>query len=120
VAVAAAMWVAVAAPVEGADRDAKESEAAEARLIVTRAGEDVTLTWQSTTSLVYTVMLASSRDAKAPWKPLPACVGQKGTGQTMTFKDRVPMGSKRFYRLAIVPVSALKPSGALPAGHAPK
>jgi hypothetical protein len=80
-------------------------EAEEARLIVTRAGEDVTLTWQSTTSLVYTVMFAASRDAKAPWKPLQACVSQRGTGRTMTFKDAVPVGTKRFYRLALTPVA---------------
>jgi hypothetical protein len=77
---------------------------AKARLVVSRAGEQATLQFASERGVIYEVLYASSRDAGTTWKKLPGAERVLGTGQLIQFKDRIPYGAPRYYRLKVVQV----------------
>jgi hypothetical protein len=77
---------------------------ASSSLFVTRSGSDVQLSWQSDADVYYTVMASDRRDGRARWQPLPGATQVRGTGGTMNFADRVPVGRHRYYRLQMARV----------------
>ncbi|HMP73695.1 MAG TPA: hypothetical protein PKE55_10575 [Kiritimatiellia bacterium] len=81
--------------------NAPGDEWAETRLVVTRVADEVNLSWSSKPGLNYTLVYATSRAPGAPWLPLPGGESVRGTGQTITFTDRVPEGQNRYYRLQV-------------------
>jgi len=68
-------------------------------LIVTRAGEDVTLRWESEPDEIYTILYTDRGEPDAHWAPLPGRVNMPGTGSAMQVKDRVPLHIHRNYKL---------------------
>lgn len=78
-------------------------------LTVTRAGEEVTLSWPSRPDLLYTVMYTDKLGG-GQWKALSGAVNMRGTGDSILVRDSVIGAERRFYRLQTVPVStALSP-----------
>ena len=82
---------------------------ADTTLIVTRAGDQMTLSWLGETGITYTIWHTARSDARTPWKVLPGAERMRGTGQQVTWRDRVPSGQARYYRLQAVPEAALRP-----------
>lgn len=87
----------------------EQKPVADTTLMVTRAGEDLTLSWMAQPQVDYVVWYADRRDAQARWKVLPGAERVPGRGQTVTWRDRVPTGQNRYYRLQAVPASARAP-----------
>lgn len=81
----------------------------ETRLFVTRAGEKVTLAWDSDPDFSYTVLFNHTRSAKSPWKVLPGFDVIRGTGRRLTYTDTVPSNTERYYRLQAFPAVSLSP-----------
>ena len=81
---------------------------ADTTLIVTRAGEDTTLGWTAQPRTDYVIWYAERRDAQTRWKVLPGAERLRGQG-AMTWRDRVPTGQTRYYRLQAVPAAARSP-----------
>jgi len=77
------------------------------RLFVTRTADLVTLSWESDPDTAYTVLYNHTRSAKSPWKILPGFDLIRGTGRTLTYQDRVPIGETRYYRLQAHPSLSL-------------
>ena len=77
------------------------------RLFVTRSADLVTLSWESEPNLAYTVMYNHTRSARSPWQILPGFDFIRGTGRTITYQDRVPVGEERYYRLQLHPAVSL-------------
>ncbi len=65
----------------------------------------MTLHWETQTGVMYTVLYATKKSAKARWKIMPGTVNIPGTGRTIEFSDTVPYSEKRHYRLHVVPGS---------------
>lgn len=80
--------------------------AEQTRLIVTRAGDETHISWQSQKDQVYTLMSADGRTAQARWTPVEGAVNLPGTGNTIERTDHVPEGMNRYYRLQL---GVLKP-----------
>jgi hypothetical protein len=73
-------------------------------LFITRAGRQVTLSWDSETDRVYTILVSSRMDSRlSAWTPLEGVVDLPGTGERMTRRDTVSLGEKRVYRLQSAP-----------------
>ena len=72
-------------------------------LFTTRAGDDVTLSWQSRIGETYAIRYAESREGGAQWAVLPGCERISGTGGVIQKEDKVPAGTPRYYRLIVVP-----------------
>jgi len=68
-------------------------------LFVVRAEENVTLSWESRADRIYTITYNTDIESKTPWKVLPGVDPVRGTGGTMTFRDRVPVNESRVYDL---------------------
>lgn len=77
---------------------------AKATLVVSRAGSESTLQFASARGVTYQLLYASSREPGTTWKTLPGAERVLGTGQIFEFKDRVPYGAPRFYRLKVIQV----------------
>lgn len=75
----------------------------ETRLFVTRSGETVNLSWDSQPDLAYTVLYNTAHSARSPWNVLPGFDFIRGTGRTLSYTDRVPVGQERYYRLRAQP-----------------
>ncbi len=75
----------------------------ETQLFMTRAGEEVNLSWDSDPAMNYTIVYNTSLSGAKPWQVLPGHDYIRGTGRTITYRDRVPVGVNRYYRLQIVP-----------------
>lgn len=84
----------------------EEKPVSETTLIVTRAGEETTLSWASQAGATYAVMFADSRDSRTRWQPLPGAERLKGNGSNLVVHDRVPTGRTRYYRLQLLSVPA--------------
>lgn len=78
----------------------------ETTLMVTRAGDETTLSWASDAGLTYVILFAEARDSKARWQVLPGAERVRGTGATVVWHDRVPSGTTRYYRLQGLPARA--------------
>ena len=78
----------------------------ETTLMVTRAGDETTLSWASEAGLTYAILFAEGRDSKARWQVLPGAERVRGTGSTVVWRDRVPTGKTRYYRLQALPARA--------------
>ncbi len=81
----------------------------ETRLIVTRSGNEVNLSWRSRMHVVYTLYYGASRSSGAQWQVVPGAERVVGTGDTVYFKDRVPANQPRFYRIMAMPMADYKP-----------
>jgi len=81
----------------------------ETRLFVTRAGEQVTLAWDSDPDYSYSILYNHTRSAKSPWKVLPGFDMIRGTGRQLNYTDQVPLNTQRFYRLQTFPAVSLSP-----------
>lgn len=81
----------------------------ETRLFVTRSGENVTLSWESRPDWSYTILYNESMSARAAWNVLPGHDFIRGTGRMLVYKDRVPLGENRAYRLQIDSAVSLSP-----------
>lgn len=77
-------------------------------LMVTRAGGETTLAWTAQPNTDYVIWYADRRDAKARWNVLPGAERLRGQG-AMEWRDRVPTGKMRYYRLKAVPAAARAP-----------
>jgi hypothetical protein len=86
-----------------------EEPLADTTMMVTRAGDETSLGWASQIGTNYTIWYADRRDARAVWKPLPGAERVRGTGSTITFRDRVPTGKNRYYRLQAQPAAGQRP-----------
>lgn len=73
----------------------------ETTLLVSRSGQTSILQWETEPGMLYTVLHASTRSAKADWQVLPGYARITGTGQTITAKDEIPAGQSRHYRLHV-------------------
>ena len=87
----------------------EQKPVADTTLMVTRAGEAMTLGWKALPDVDYVIWYADRRDAQARWKVLPGAERIAGRGQHVTWRDRVPTGQNRYYRLQAVPASARAP-----------
>lgn len=87
----------------------EEKPLAETTMGITRAGDDVTLSWASQPDLAYCIWYTERREAKSRWNILPGAEQVRGNGQTLILRDRVPTGQTRFYRIQTIPLSALAP-----------
>jgi hypothetical protein len=76
---------------------------AETTLMVTRAGENMSLSFNTIAGSTYAVFYADRRDAKARWQLLRGGERVVGTGSTVTLTDRVPAGKPRYYRVQLLP-----------------
>lgn len=76
---------------------------AETTLMVTRAGDDMSMSWNTIPGALYAVFYADRRDAKARWQLVPGGERVVGTGSPVTIKDRVPAGKPRYYRVQLLP-----------------
>lgn len=81
----------------------------ETRLFVTRSGENVSLSWESRPEVSYTVLFNQTLSARSAWRVLPGYDYIRGTGRTLVYKDRVPVGESRYYRLQVNPAISLSP-----------
>ena len=78
-------------------------------LIVTRAGNESTLSWLAEKDTIYSVMYADQRDVNARWQVLPGYEQvQKPAGETIVINDKVPTGATRYYRLQVTPSASLR------------
>ena len=80
----------------------------ETTMVVTRAGDATTMTWTAQPAVDYVIWYADRRDAKARWNVLPGAERLRGQGP-MTWRDQVPSGRLRYYRLQAVPQAAQSP-----------
>ena len=87
----------------------EEKPLADTTMGITRAGDDVTLSWASQADMAYCIWYTERREAKSRWKILPGAEQVRGNGKTLTLRDRVPTGQTRFYRIQTIPLSALAP-----------
>jgi hypothetical protein len=69
-------------------------------LTITRSGTTSSLGWKSEQGRVYTVMYTEKLSG-GPWQVLPGAANLSGTGDYMTFRDDVPNGTTRYYRLQV-------------------
>jgi hypothetical protein len=81
---------------------------AETTMMVTRAGDATTMTWTAQPAVDYVIWYADRRDAQARWNVLPGAERLRGQGP-MTWRDQVPSGRLRYYRLQAVPQAAQSP-----------
>jgi|APTNR8051073442_1049403.scaffolds.fasta_scaffold00153_48 hypothetical protein len=81
---------------------------AETTMMVTRAGDSTTMTWTAQPAVDYVIWYADRRDAQARWLVLPGAERLRGQGP-MTWRDQVPSGRLRYYRLQAVPQAAQSP-----------
>lgn len=81
---------------------------AETTMVVTRAGETTTLMWTAQPAVDYVIWYADRRDAKARWNVLPGAERLSGQGP-MTWRDQIPSGRLRYYRLQAVPRAVQSP-----------
>lgn len=81
----------------------------ETRLFVTKSGEDVTLSWDSNPDYSYSILYNHTRSSKSPWKVLPGFDMIRGTGRQLSYSDRVPPNTERYYRLQTYPAVSLSP-----------
>lgn len=81
--------------------NSRDDALAETKLIVTRAGSDVNLSWNSSPGLLYTVYYNDSKTLSGQWTPLPQGVNIRGTGGPVQLKDSVPVARQRYYRLQV-------------------
>ncbi|MCP5488352.1 MAG: hypothetical protein H7A43_06855 [Verrucomicrobia bacterium] len=89
--------------------NSRENALAETRLVVTRAGEEVNLSWRSEPGLVYTVYHTAGENLSGRWEPLPGAEQVRGTGDMIYLKDTVPASRQRYYRLQITSGVVQKP-----------
>jgi hypothetical protein len=75
----------------------------ETRLVVTSAGGDVNLEWQTVPGYTYSVFYTESLNDPRGWKPLPQAQQVMGDGRTAKFQDHTPPGIRRYYRVRSVP-----------------
>lgn len=85
-----------------ADDEGRRSE-----LVVTRAGDKVTLSWESSPDLAYSVLFNTALNSSAPWSVVPGLDYIRGTGRMLTYEDHVPAHVNRYYRLRAVPAVSL-------------
>ena len=78
--------------------------AVETTLLCAYANVKTTLSWQSRTNLVYTV-LVSDRWSALRWVALPACTQQRGTGGLMEYVIEEQPGRLRVYKLYAAPLA---------------
>lgn len=81
--------------------NAPEDALRETKLVVTRAGEDVTLSWQAMPGTVYRVVYTSD-SLSGQWQALPGAEAIRGTGGQTVVRDTVPVGRQRYYRLQVM------------------
>jgi len=74
-------------------------------LLVARAGDTVTLSFESAKGKTYTIYYTDQPETQSRWQPLPGHVNIVGTGKTLTFQDRLPASFDRRYKLDTVDVS---------------
>lgn len=86
-----------------------EKPLAEATLMVVRGADEATVSWGSQRGVRYSVLFAESRGAGVRWQRLPGATGIPGTGGTLTYRDAVPAGTPRFYRLEVTPEAGRRP-----------
>lgn len=77
---------------------------AKAKLVVSRAGGEATLQFATERGVTYQILYAANRDPGTTWQKLPGAEKVRGTGQLVQFKDRIPYGSPRYYRLKVIQV----------------
>jgi len=82
----------------------KSGAAVESTLVCATANGKTTLSWQSRTNLVYTVLVAEQWSALR-WEALPACTRQRGTGGLMEYVVPEQPGRTRTYKLLAAPLS---------------
>lgn len=80
--------------------DQKIHDPGRSSLVVVKVEGRVEMSWNSTEGHSYTVLYSDRRDAPInEWKALPGYIDLKGSGGTMTARDRIPKGTIRNYRL---------------------
>ena len=72
-----------------------------ATLVTARAGDDVTLQWKTEPGMVYSVVYTEKLSG-GTWDTVSGIERVEGTGGIVQFKDRVPAGVPRYYRLKAV------------------
>lgn len=77
-----------------------ELEAGRTSLVVVEVEGEVQMSWSSSVGRSYTILYADSANPRADeWSPLPNHTNLRGTGRTMTARDRLPPNVPRQYRL---------------------
>ena len=76
----------------------------ETTLFCATANGRTTLSWQSRTNLVYSILVAERWNAMR-WQALPACVRQRGTGGVMEYTMAEEAGRQRVYKLYAAPLA---------------
>lgn len=72
----------------------------ESTLVVARASNRVTLSWNATAGMYYTILYAQSQGADAQWEAMPGAVNLRATGSApVELYDHVEGDVPRYYRL---------------------
>jgi hypothetical protein len=77
----------------------------ETRLVMTRAGENVHLEWESDRRFVYSVFFSEDVAGGTSWRPLSGAQLLRGTGGRIVIQDRVDPAVRRYYRVHTAPLT---------------
>ncbi len=73
-------------------------------LVVTRAGDEATLSWTPEADAFFAVMYSEGTDKPRKWKVLPGAEQVRGRkGEAVILVDRLRPGANRYYRLQALP-----------------